>query len=207
MRLLFNFLLLVATLGFTSCSLIGPKSVSGEVAVAHTTLAIVPPLVSLERRKNDTQTKIWAAEDAQTYALQEELYRWVLNRKKKGRFVGVDIMRMDVVNEKLSRYGFTLDSRKLTPGEMAEVLGVDLVIFAHFETTRPAGKTVAAALVALTNTYVDSYNTTVQLEYIDAAGGSLWGYNWSESGSFTSSEELIKNLMRRASRQMPYVAR
>ena len=64
----------------------------------------------------------------------------------------------------------------------------------------------AIAVRVLLGTWSTTKRTTVNLSIHDAESGMLWNYDWSNSGSFATSEALVNGLMRNASRKMPYVA-
>jgi hypothetical protein len=195
-------------LAFTSCGPVVYEAPNASAAsAAHSLIAIVPPVVTIQGRKKDDPEQLKSAAYADSYVFQDELYSWMLRRKRQGRIVGVEIMAPEVVNAKLAKAGYTLDSRILTPGEMADILGVDAVITSRFNTVKPMSEGVALALGILLDSWGTTHRTSVQLDLFDADETMLWNYDWSNSGTFTSPEQLVNGMMRNASRRMPYATK
>lgn len=207
MRILSISLFLFFAMMFTSCARVYEAPTAAATAAAHSVIAIAPPFVTIQGRPNDNPNELRAAEEADTYTFQQELYSWMLRRKGQGRFSGVDIMAPEVVNAKLSQAGYSIYDRNLTPGEMADLLGVDAVITARFNTDKPMSEGVALALGLILDTWNATHRTSVNLSIHDPYNGLMWNYDWTNSGSFTSPERLVSQMMRNASRRMPYGAR
>lgn len=208
MRIFFISLLLFFAVVFTSCA---PRVYEAPTAAAttatHAVIAILPPYVSIQGRRKDNPEQLRAAERADVFTFQQELYSWMLRRKGQGRFPGVDIMAPEVVNAKLNQAGYGVDNRNLTPGEMANLLGVDAVITARFNTDKPMSEGVALALGLLFDSWNATHRTSANLSIHDPYDGLVWNYDWANSGSFASPERLVSQLMRNASRRMPYGSR
>jgi hypothetical protein len=66
---------------------------------------------------------------------------------------------------------------------------------------------VALALGILLDSWGTTHRTSVQLDLFDADETMLWNYDWSNSGTFTSPEQLVNGMMRNASRRMPYATK
>lgn len=63
------------------------------------------------------------------------------------------------------------------------------------------------ALVVLTNTWSEARRTSIKLDIIDVNNNSLWSYDWSESNTFGTPQQLVNELMRKAGKKMPYASR
>ncbi len=208
MRILPISLFLFFALLLTSCAPRVYEAPTADAATAaHSVIAILPPYVSIQGRRNDNPEQLRAAEEADVFTFQQELYSWMLRRKGQGRFRGVEIMSPEVVNAKLNQASYRVDNRNLTPAEVAELLGVDAVITARFNTDKPMSEGVALALGVLFDTWNATHRTSVNLSIHDPYNGLVWNYDWANSGSFASPEMLVSQLMRNASRRMPYGAR
>lgn len=207
MRILSISLFLFFAVMLTSCAREYEAPTATATAAAHSVIAIAPPFVSIQGRRNDNPDQLRAAEEADTYTFQQELYSWMLRHKGQGRFPGVDIMAPEVVNAKLRQAGYSIYDRNLTPGEMADLLGVDAVITARFNTDKPMSEGVALALGVFLDSWNATHRTSVNLSIHDPFNGLIWNYDWANSGSFTSPEQLVSQMMRNASRRMPYGAR
>jgi len=66
---------------------------------------------------------------------------------------------------------------------------------------------VALALAVVFNSWNNTRETTAYLSLHDPEAGMIWNYDWVAGGTFASSEALVNDLMRNASRRMPYVIR
>lgn len=198
---LFGLLLLLTT----AC---GPKVYeapgAASTAAAHSIIAIVPPVVTIQGRKKDDPEQLKEAALADSKNFQQEIYSWMLRRKTQGRIRGLEIMDPTTTNTKLERAGYTLKERSLTPAEIAEALGVDGVIMSDFKTTKPLSEGAAVALGVLFGVWGATNETSVNMSVHDADSGMIWNYDWTSSGTFSSSEQLVDGLMRNASKRMPY---
>lgn len=208
MKQLLALSLFAVFLTFSSC---GPQVYTAPNAVsasaAHGVVAIIPPVVTIYGRPKDNPDALARAADADVFTFQQELYSWMLRRKQQGRIRGVEIMDPETTNAKLTNAGFFDDEYVLTPAELANALGVDAVITSNFNTTKPMSEGVAVALGVLFNTWGNTKETTANLSLHDPEAGMIWNYDWVAGGTFASSEALVNNLMRNASRRMPYVVR
>lgn len=194
--------------GLTSCSpQIYQDPYANSITQAHNVVAIIPPIVTIKGRRNESPEHIQAAAEADIFNFQHEMYSWMLQRKRQGRMPGVQILDPETTNAKLEAAGYTIHNRQLTPSELAEVLGVDAVITSRYNTVKPMSEGVALALGLLLDNWGTTNRTSVNLSIHDRSEGMLWNYDWASSGSFTSSEALVSGLMRNASRRMPYVVR
>lgn len=207
MRTLSLLLLLAVTVLTTGCARVYESPSAQAAVAAHAVIAIVPPAVTIQGRKKDDPDKIAAAAAADVFTFQHELYSWMLRRKAQGRFQGVNILSPEVTNARLAKAGYDVNSRTMTPGEMADALGVDAVITSRFNTDKPMSEGVALAMGVVFNNFGTTHRTSVNLSIHDGGDDLIWNYDWTNSGSFASPEALVSGLMRNASRRMPYVAR
>ena len=98
------------------------------------------------------------------------------------------------------------DDNPMSPNEICEALGVDGVITSNYSLSKPMSEGGAVALGLLVGVSGSTNNTTVTLEIHDKETKKLlWNYNHKVSGSVGSSPaQLVDNLMRNASKKMPY---
>lgn len=208
MRNFLVFFLLCAAFTFTGC---GPKVYeapgAAEIAASHSVVAIIPPTVSIQGRPKDDPEDLQRAAEQDTYTFQREIFSWMMRRKQQGRIRGVEFLDVESTNAKLERAGFTYDSRLLTPQEMAEVLNVDAVITAQFNTTKPMSEGAAVALGVLFGAWGNTNETSVNMSIHDVENGLIWNYDWVAGATFSSPEALVDALMRNASRRNPYIIR
>lgn len=208
MKQLLAISLFAVFLTFSSC---GPQVYTAPNAVsataAHAVIAIIPPEVTIYGRPKDNPEALERAANADVYAFQQEMYSWMLRRKQQGRIRGVEILDPETTNAKLTQAGFFDGENVFTPAELANVLGVDAVITSSFNTTKPMSEGVALALAVVFNSWNNTRETSAYLSLHDPEVGMIWNYDWVTGGTFASSEALVNDLMRNASRRMPYVIR
>ncbi|MBB4079287.1 hypothetical protein GGR28_001907 [Lewinella aquimaris] len=207
MRLILPSICLLLILLLPSC---GPKVYEApnmaSTTQSHQIIAIVPPSVAIKGRPKDDQEQLEAAAREDTYTFQREIYSWMLRRKQQGKIRGLEIMDPETTNAKLERAGYTIDSRSLTPAEMARALGVDAVITTRFNMSKPMSQGAAIALGILVGVSGATNSTTVNMDIHDAREGMVWNYDWEASGGvLNKAEDLVESLMRNASKRMPYV--
>ncbi|MCP9236449.1 hypothetical protein [Lewinella sp. JB7] len=202
-------LLVFLSVGILSIASCGPKIYEApnmaDATRQHQIIAIVPPTVAIKGRPKDDPEQLAAAAREDTYTFQREIYSWMLRRKSQGKIRGLEIMDPETTNAKLARAGYHLDDRSMTPGEIARALGVDAVITTRFNTSKPMSQGAAIALGVLAGISGPTNATTVNMDIHDAEAGMIWNYDWEASGGvFNKPEDLIEDLMRNASKRMPY---
>lgn len=118
----------------------------------------------------------------------------------------VGIQDIETTNVKLARAGY-FDENPRTPREICDILEVDGVITSNYSLTKPMSEGGAAVLGVLTGVWGTTNQTTITLEIHDAETRKMiWNYNHKISGSVGSSPaHLVDNLMRGASKKMPYI--
>ncbi|CAH0999329.1 hypothetical protein LEM8419_00627 [Neolewinella maritima] len=207
MKAVYSNLLLVSVLFLlTSC---GPKiyEAPGMAAATsrHQLIAILPPTVAIKGRpKDDPEALAQAARD-DTFTFQREIYSWMLRRKQQGKIRNLEILDPETTNAKLTKAGWSIDDRSMTPAEMAQILGVDAVITTRFNMSKPMSQGAAIALAVLAGAAGATNATTVNMDIHDAEKGMIWNYDWEASGGLMNkAEDLVEALMRNASKRMPY---
>ncbi len=175
---------------------------------SHQIIAIIPPTVAIKGRPKDDPQMLADAAREDTYTFQREMYSWMLRRKTQGKIRRLEIMDPETTNAKLTKAGYSIDDRSMTPAELAEILGVDAVITTRFNTSKPMSQGAAIALGLLVGAWGNTNQTTVNMDIHDAREGMVWNYDWQASGSvFNAPEDLVEALMRNASKRMPYTVR
>lgn len=201
---------LILILGFTaflmsSCAKIyqAPEAVS--VANRHKIIAIAPPKVSIAPNKKSTPEALQAQQKTESENFQKEMHSWLLRRKGQNK-ITVDVLDIETTNAKLKRAGY-FEGTPMTPSEMSEVLGVDAVLTSNYGLSKPMSEGGAVALGLLFGVWGNTNEATVALDIHDKESKKMiWNYNHKVGGSvFSSPAQLVDNLMRNASRKMPYV--
>ncbi|NOT38115.1 MAG: hypothetical protein HOP11_12140 [Saprospiraceae bacterium] len=187
-----------------SCAKIYYSPEAKARASSHQVIAIAPPKVSIAASKNVDAEAIKEHQRTESTNFQNEMYSWLLKRKRQNR-IQVEILDVETTNAKLKKAGYFGDN-PMSPNEICEALGVDGVITSNYSLTKPMSEGAAVALGVFVGVWGTTNNTTVTLEIHDKETKKLlWNYNHKVSGSVGSTPaQLVDNLMRHASKKMPY---
>ena len=197
-------LLMTTVFLISSCAKIYYSPDAKVRASKHQVIAIAPPKVSIAARKKIDAEAIKEQQRKESTNFQQEMYSWLLKREMQNR-IFVEIQDVETTNAKLRKAGYFEDN-PMSPNEVCEALGVDGVITSNYSLSKPMSDGAAIALGLLVGVWGSTNNTTVTLELHDKETKKLlWNYNHKVSGSVGSSPaRLVDNLMRNASKKMPY---
>lgn len=201
-RFLFLSMLLISLAG---CADIYYSPDAATLSSSHKTIAVAPPQVSIEARKKVDADAMAEQKKAESATFQQEMYAWLLKRKMQNR-IFVEVQDVETSNAKLRQAGY-FDGQAMSPAEMAEVLGVDGVMTSTYNLSRPMSETGAIVTGVVFGLWGSTNRAAVTLNIHDRATQKLlWSYNHKASGSIGSSPvQLVDELMRKASKRMPYV--
>ena len=195
-------LLLVGIFLLSGCATVFLSPNGQELANKHQILAILPPKVIIPPGKGMTADVLKEQQLSEGKVFQQEIYTYLLKRKTKGQML-IDIQEIESTNVLLSRNN--LDISNMTTQEICELLNVDGLLYSQFGLSKPmsAGVAVAAALFV---GYSKTNEVSVSLSIKDCNDKSLiWKYDHKFSGGLGSTPaKLVKNLMKDASKKMPY---
>lgn len=197
-------LLIIAGMLFTSCAKIFYSPDAIDLAMNHKTIAILPPSVSIAANKKVDAEAIKEQQRTESVNFQKEMYSWMLKRKMQGKILQ-EIQDLETTNAKLKNAGYP--DKMFTSGEMCEILGVDGTLSSNYSLSKPMSQGAAIAVGVLFGAWGATNEVTVDLDIKDCANNKLmWNYNHKFSGSIGSSPaRLVDELMRQASKKMPYV--
>lgn len=191
------------TLLMTSCggARIYTHSEATNLTRNHRTLAIIPPQVSIAAQRDVDATAMREQQRTESASFQREMHSWLLERR-----LAVNIQSVDETVAKLTRAGFFEEQGRMTPSELAQVLNVDAVLMSNYSLSRPMSQGAAVAMAVLFGGFGATARADVNMSLHDGQTGIMfWSYSHRASGSFTSPAALVNNLMRHASRRMPYI--
>jgi len=119
--------------------------------------------------------------------------------------ISVEVLDVETTNAKLRKAGY-FDDIVLTPSEICDVLEVDGVLTSNYALAKPMSEGAAVALGVITGVWGTTNEVTISLDIHDRMSKKLiWNYNHQMSGSaFSSANQMVDDLMRRASKKMPY---
>jgi len=200
------FAMAASALLLNSC---GPKIYmdpnAASIVQNHQSIAILPPKVSIAPQKKVDAAALLEQQKAESVNFQKETHSWLLKRKAQEK-IGITIQDVETTNALLNRAGFSNDYTTLTPGEIADILGVDAVMSSSYSLAKPMSQGAAIALALLVGFYGSTNSATVNLSLYDKLNNKMfWKYNHKAEGSMLSSPAmLINSLMKNASKKMPY---
>jgi hypothetical protein len=196
-------LLIAATFFLQSCAKIFYSPDAIPLARAQKIIAIAPPKISIAARKNIDGDALIEQQKTESINFQREMYSWMLRRKMQGT-IYVEIQDVETTNAKLASAGFA-DTQLLTPVEMCNILGVDGIMTSSYSLSKPMSEGAAIAVAVIAGFWGPTNEATVSLSIHDqSANKMIWNYNHKLTSTLETPARLVDNLMRQASREMPY---
>jgi hypothetical protein len=196
-------LLIIAAFLVQSCARVFYASDARHLAGTHKTIAIIPPNVSIAARKKIDAAAMIEQQKSESINFQREMYSWMLKRKMQGT-IFVEIQDVETTNAKLAAAGFQ-DTGLLTPTDLARVLNVDGVMTSNYSLSKPISEVAAIAMAVFAGWWAPTNEAVVSLSIHDKGSEKMiWNYNHRISSALSSPTRLVDDLMRQASRKMPY---
>jgi len=195
--------LIVAAFLVQGCAKVFYAPDARYIASAHKTIAIVPPRVSIAARRKVDAAALIEQQKTESIIFQSEMYSWMLKRKMQGT-IFVDIQDVETTNAKLAAAGFQ-DAGLLTPADLSRVLNVDGILTSNYSLSKPISEGAAIALAVIAGWWAPTNEAVVTLSIHDSGSEKMiWNYDHKLSSSLSSPARLVDELMRQASRKMPY---
>jgi hypothetical protein len=195
--------LITLTIIFQGCAKVFYAPDARYLASTHKIIAIIPPKVSIAARKKVDAAALIEQQKTESINFQREMYSWMLKRKMQGT-IYVEIQDVETTNAKLAAAGFR-DQELLTPADLARVLNVDGVLTSNYSLSKPISEGAAIALAVLAGWWAPTNEAIVSLSIHDSDSKKMiWNYDHKISSSLSSPARLVDDLMRQASRKMPY---
>ena len=200
---LFFSLFLVSFL-FAGCAKVYYSPDAKTRAMDHKVIAITPPKVSIAPNKKISMEDMLRQQDIESLTFQQEMYSWMLNRKMKYNF-RLHIQDVATTNAKLEKAGY-FDGTPMTPSEISALLEVDGLLMSNYSLSKPMSEGAAIATGILFGVWGPTNDATASLEIHDRETEKLiWHYQHSVNGGVGSTPtRLVDELLRNASRKMPY---
>jgi len=179
-----------------------------EVIASHKQVAIIPFTATITYRhtpKGVTAESNLADERKMAKEIQSSMYTYLLRRAKD---YSVDFQEVDKTNILLTKAGLMDKLGETTSDELAKALGVDAIISGIYAVEHTKTEGGAIASVVLFGAFAGGDKTgTLTMKINDGKNGSLlWRFAKSMEGSlFTSTDDLISHMMRKVSRNFPYL--
>lgn len=195
--------LILFLLLLNSCAKTFYSSDAQNLAENHRSVAIIPPVVTIEATKKMTPEEVEVQQRAESKSFQEEMYSWMLKRKTQGK-IKPEVQDLQTTNAMLAKAGYP--NNMLTTAEICQNLGVDGIITSNYHLSKPMSE--GAAVVTTLLIGVGTTNEVhASMNIHDCNQQKLiWNYDHKFSGGIGSSpSRLVDALMREASKKMPYI--
>lgn len=194
---------LVAIL-FSSCAKIFYSPDAYTLAHNQKIIAIIPPTVSIVAKMKFNTETVKAQQKTESINFQNEMYSWMLKRKTQGK-IYQDIQEIGTTNAKLKKAGYP--ENPLTTAELCEILGVDGIMTSNYGLSKPMSDGAAVVEAILVDSRSSTNEVHASLSISDYSSNKLiWNYDYKTSGTLGSSpSKLVDDLMREASKKMPYM--
>jgi len=194
---------LVAIL-FSSCAKIFYSPDAYTLAHNQKIIAIIPPTVSIVAKMKFNTETVKAQQKTESINFQNEMYSWMLKRKTQGK-IYQDIQEIGTTNAKLKKAGYP--ENPLTTAELCEILGVDGIMTSNYGLSKPMSDGAAVVEAFLVDSRSSTNEVHASLSISDYSSNKLiWNYDYKTSGTLGSSpSKLVDDLMREASKKMPYM--
>jgi hypothetical protein len=188
----------------SSCAKIFYSPDARTLANKQQTIAIIPSKISIAASRKVDAEAMKEQQKTESLNFQNEIYSWMLKRKMQGK-ITKEIQEIQTTNAKLKRAGYP--ENPLTTAELCEVLGVDGIMTSNFGLSKPMSDGAAVALGLLVGAWGSTNEVRATLSISDCENKKLiWNYEHKLSGGVGSSpSRIVDQLMRQASRKMPYV--
>jgi hypothetical protein len=197
------FLLVVAAFILQSCAKIFYAPDARPLAENQKIIAIAPPKVSIAARKNVDGAALIEQQKTESVNFQREMYSWMLKRKMQGT-ISVEIQDVETTIALLSKAGVN-EGKIFTPDDMCRILGVDGILTSNYSLTKPMSEGAAIALGLIAGVWGPTNEATASLSIHDSGTKKMiWNYDHKLSSSLGTPARLVDDLMREASRKMPY---
>ena len=196
-------LLIVAAFLLQSCAKVFYTPDARYLAGSHKIIAIIPPKVSIAARRKVDGAALIEQQKTESINFQREMYGWMLKRKMQGA-IFVEIQDVETTNAKLAAAGFQ-DANLLTPADLSKVLNVDGILTSNFALSKPMSEGAAISMAILAGWWAPTNEAVASLSIHDSGSDKMiWNFDHKLSSTLGSPVRLVDELMRQASREMPY---
>ena len=197
-------LIVFAAITLSSCAKIFYSPDAYQLAHNQKLIAIVPPSVSIAPNKKIDPESLKEQQRIESLNFQQEMYSWMLRRVTQGK-ITQQIQELETTNARLKKAGYP--DNPMTSAELCEVLGVDGIMTSNYNLSKPMSEGAAIASAVLVGFMGSTNEVRVSLSINDCGNKKMiWNYDHKFSGGIGSSpNRLVEELMRQASKKMPYM--
>lgn len=200
-----NLIIFVLCLVMSSCaSTYKPQNFAQTKNQVHI-IAILPYSITIDGRNSPKGVSADAMKNSQEqtgYDIQDKSYTYFLRRMNDYSVQFQDIAK---TNALLRKANIDFDGLAIQDkGELCKILHVDAVISGRAMFSKPMSQGASIATGLLFGSFGATNKTVVSLSIHNKDSELVWKYDWSDSGAFSSSEEITNHLLRNASKKFPY---
>lgn len=197
-------LLGLALVVLSSCAKIFYSPDATTLAQKQKMIAIIPPTVSIAANKKIDAETLREQQKTESINFQKEMYSWMLKRKMQGK-ISQEIQETEITNVKLKKAGYPESA--LSPLEICELLDVDGIMNSNYSLSKPMSEGAAVAIGVVFGSWGSTNKVAVSLNIYDCNSKKLiYNYDNEYSGGVGSSPaRLVDEMMRDASKKMPYI--
>lgn len=197
------FLLVLSAFILQSCAKIFYTPDARSLAQNQKIMAIAPPKVSIAAKRNIDGAALIEQQKTESVNFQREMYSWMLKRKMQGS-ISVEIQDVETTRALLTK-AMVNEGKILTPEEMCRILGVDGILTSNYSLSKPMSEGAAIAVGVIGGTMGKTNEAIASLSIHDSSTKKMiWNYDQKLSSSLGTPARLVDDLMRQASRKMPY---
>jgi hypothetical protein len=182
-----------------------------ELTKTHEKLAVLPfkAIIKLRPKEMERMTpeQFSQLQKDEGIAVQSAILSYLLKRKEQHDFK-ISFQDMNTTNALLAKNNVDQSNiDTFTPKELAEILQVDGVVTGILMTDKPMSDGASLAMGVLVGFYGSTNSGKCTISINDGATGELlWKYDKTLARSLGSDTNTIINaIMRKASRQLPYI--
>jgi hypothetical protein len=174
----------------------------------HKIVAILPFTVKITYKKQPKNFDAEAnrqQEITMSKSIQSSMYTFLLRKMDK---YSVTFQDVDKTNILLKKAGVEDKLDELTKDEIAKILGVDAVISGDFESHQSKSEGAAIASAVLFGGFggKTGSGTLTMLIHNGTDGELLWRFfKTMDDGIGTSTDDIVESMMRKVSRNFPYL--
>jgi hypothetical protein len=155
-------------------------------------------------QKNITNEQFEQLKNDEAEQLHSNMISWLLKRKEQNKITVTtldDVTTQTKLERKMDEVGYS----KLTIEENCQCLQVDALLRLKIKLSKPMS-TGAAIATTLLFGFGNTNQVVANMELYDCKDNKMiWGFGHTMSGGlFSSSEQLVNELMRIASKKLPY---
>ena len=205
--------LLLAGLLFASLSGVCQKQIfespkMKENVISHKVVAILPFDVTItykKQPKNFSAEANKAQEEKMSKSIQSSMYTFLL---RKGDNYTVTFQDTEKTNILLTKAGIIDKLDSVTRDELSKILGVDAIIGGKFESEQSKSEGAAIASAVLFGGFGGKTGSgTLTMNINNGTDGELlWRFfKTMDDGITTSTDDIVERMMRKVSRNFPYM--